>query len=86
MKPPESLYDRLAFNIKIKLALRVRDEVQTKAITYPNGIAYISVNIGHNYHYITRPIDLNNDTSDILSKKIYRDYYKNIFHKYFTAY
>ena len=86
MRQTELLYDRLALNIKIKLALRVRDEVTTKAITYPNGIVQISVKIGQTYNLLTRPIDLNNDTSDALANEIYRRYYKNIFHKYFTAY
>ncbi len=86
MKQSESHYDRLALNIKIKLALRVRDEVTTKAITYPNGIVQISVKIGQTYNHLTRPIDPNTDTSDVLANEIYRRYYKNIFHKYFTAY
>lgn len=86
MRKPESPYDRLALNIKIKLALRVRGEVTTKAITYPNGIVQISVKIGQTYQHLTRTIDLNNDTSDILANEIYRRYYKIIFHKYFTAY
>ena len=86
MRTSESTYVRLALNIKIKLALRVRDEVTTKAITYPNGIGQISVKIGQTYNHLTRPIDLNNDTSDVLANEIYRAYYKNIFHKYFTAY
>lgn len=86
MKQPESPYDRLALNIKIKLALRVRGEVTVKAITYPNGIVQLSVKIGQTYNYLSRAIDLNTDTSDLLANEIYRRYYKNIFHKYFTAY
>jgi hypothetical protein len=82
MKQDLTIYEIIARNIKVKLAMRVRGKVWT--ITDNNVITVGITQNADTYTSIIQITDLNDTDSTAVSENIYRDYRKNILKKFFT--